>query len=233
MDITWWEGDLMAMSARRVFALTSEHVVMCYARKDIAACKFARNSADSHALLQGDGQVSLDRAATNTTTVAQEPLLLPPLMWSEPQRFDGGQPVGRVEAERLTNDRFVVCFERLSVASPGTTLNAAGGLLACTLGHVEVAADGSTVLGQAGHVKPFAAAIELGHGSLIAISVVEAGRRFAVCHRDTGIDGLGATCCWLQVQLGDGVGDGSALLRRTDDAELQVFSTESAHASGT
>merc|ERR1740123_1916608 len=226
------------MSFRRVVALSEDHVAMCFSRADGAACKVAAGFAQ-HPTAAPEG------AAISAASLSS---LSSPLAWGEPRFLDSARPTGRIEVERLGSDRFVVCFERLPAgAAQGAPVPAVGKMVVCSLGLVETAGaeSGSSIL-----LQPFEEALELGAGKLVAVSVLEAGRRFAVCHHvEDGhngevvaaagtpaaavapgigvlahMHGRATSCRWAEVALQEGGGSGGGpSLQWTDDVALEVF----------
>lgn len=237
----------MGMSSRKVLAVTADHVVMCYSRVDGAACKLAAGVAGSGPFVAPSAAApgaAPDEAAGHPQTQQQGgglnfsmPGLLPAMAWAEPQFLDAGRPVDRIEAERLAADRFVVCFERLPIAAPeDSTGTSSARSVACSLGLVErsePAADAAADAEAAFVLRPFAEKLELGPGRLVAVSVLEAGRRLAVCHQAqaagdaphamgilAGAGRMAASCSWAEVSV---EGEGTPRLKWTDDVALEVF----------
>lgn len=239
----------MGMSFRRVVAVSADKVVMCFSRADGAACKMAAGMASSQASEQR--MAALEGAAA--------PGLLPSMAWGEVRFLDNARPTGRIELERLGTDRFVVCFERLpATAIEGSPPPASGKMVVCSLGLVEEA------VGQSGagdfELRPFEEALELGRGRLVAVSVLEAGRRFAVCHHvDDGINGeavpaagtpaapvapgrgvlsgvggrKSTSCRWAEVSVRDDGGQGAGpSFQWTKDVALEVFRQDQGLVAG-
>lgn len=232
----WWEGDLLGMSARKVLALTGDMVVMCYARADGGGCKAAASAFNGTFHDQARAAESSSNA-TGTISIARDPRLLPGLPWGAQQLFHAGGSVTRVEAERLASDRFVVCFQRSDADGQS--------IIACNVGVIAAIAeslDGQEAVPQ---LLEFGKPLEMGPGSLVAVSVLEAGKSFAVCHRalpadgvhplasNSGHSGSGGSggshpmtfaCNWAEVHVTE-IGAGlDVSLAWTDDVALEVVS---------
>mmetsp|Transcript_21378 Transcript_21378/g.61608 ORF Transcript_21378/g.61608 Transcript_21378/m.61608 type:complete len:258 (+) Transcript_21378:2-775(+) len=181
----WWEGHMMAMTTRRVVALTSGRMVLCYARPGGSGCSFSVDELGTQAL-----RSSPEAGAPAIGDLGRDPRLLPTLPWGPPQLFDESSLVTRVEAERLNPESFVVCFERN--ASEGVATGSA-----CSLGVIRKVSGGEEELG------PLSDPLDTGSDHLIAVQVLEAGTRFSVCHRDANGQeshlGLDLLCKWAEV----------------------------------
>jgi len=201
----WWEGDLMSMSTRRVFALTPDRVVMCYAQERGGACKIASGPLDDSPLDSARSKAARPAAAAAAPAPAfsllasngssapvdpevfHHPNLLPAIPWGQEWRFESGSPVVRIEAERLAEDRFVVCFQRRHGGSAKAGAAEGGHSIACGVGFADAAGGSDAEATRSGRqILPSGGILELGAGRLISVSVLEAGKRFAVCHRDAG-----------------------------------------------
>lgn len=186
----WWQGHMMSMNIRRVVALSSGRVVLCYARLGGSGCRFA--VVGSEAAAAGASELVDEAAAAESRSsadIGHDPRLLPALFWRPPRVFDRSAVI-RVEAERLTRDSFVVCFERNG--SSGV-----GGGSACSLGIIRAG------LGGEEELAPLTDPAETDADHLVAVQVLEAGRRFGVCHRDPNGQesrlGKALLCRWGEV----------------------------------
>jgi len=162
-------GEFMAQTARSVIALGIDTVVMCYSDSQGGSCRAAS---------------AVDRSSTPQS--AQDVHLLPPLPWGDPQVFHSGK-TGRLEAQRLDNKTFVVCFERVE-----------GDAVACSAGRLQDT-------GNALH--PFGAHQELGIGRLVSVSSASAGRQMVACHRLLAQQDGTSSCRWgdISADASDGV----------------------------
>jgi len=214
----WWEGDLLGMSSRKVFALTSDLVVMCYARVDGGGCKVAAGAFNSTAHNRGQIAES-SRNASDASSIARDPRLLPSLPWGDPRLFEDGGNVTRIEAERLAKDRFVVCFQRSDAHRQQS--------IACSVGILTVEAPELEGSEEVLRLQEFGQPLELGFGHLIAVSVIEAGKRFAVCHRDhkavAKSNPMAMACNWAEVHVAEDAAGSGAVLHWTDDTALEIL----------
>jgi len=210
---TWWEGDIMRMKTYRVLGLTMDCVVMCFGRPDGGGCRAAAT-----------GLVGLSaNGGALAASAADDPRLLPTLPWGATQVFHNAS-IGRVEAERVNDDRFVVCFE----AEDETGINT----VACSLGlpDRQWQKEGATQDHQCGQgeLRPFAAPVEIGKGHIVGVSAVLAGTRIAVCLRESNRGKSEraieetfqhVVCSWIDVLDGDAAGPSLSL---ADEPPLPV-----------
>jgi hypothetical protein len=160
-------GELMRMTKRKVFALNTEKVVMCYTDPDVGgACRAANATAQKE---QQATAPSSDSSASNTS-------LLPPLPWGTHKVFLEGR-IGHIEISRLNSNRFVVCFERIADSA-----------IVCSLGFVYGAGVGSDLQCTFGN------SLSLGFGSLISVTPASAGQQLVACHIAKGDSTV--TCRW-------------------------------------
>jgi len=172
--------------------------------------------------------------------------LLSPLAWGEPQVLDAS-PTNRIEAERLSDDRFIVCFEHSPAPSEEARAESMEWMVSCRLGLVRPTSNPGTgsqqEAGQGVRLEPLSSALDLGPGRLVAVSVLEAGRRFAVCQQGharagaqaatatesaLGVGRMSTSCRWAEVVEASGAEQAVPSLRWSDDAALKVFSSSDA-----
>lgn len=202
---TYWEGDLMKMTWRKVFGLRRDLVVMCFTplpsiglRAGLAndsvpgggGCRIAplgKEWAGAATAEEAQAMTAATQAAVATAAKdGSVPDLFPALPWGGLQPFlDDDLTADRVEVERISDNRFLVCVQLH-----------AGKTVSCRQG---VVTDDSAL-------QNFSAPLDAGAGLLTAVATNSAGSGFSVCTQAWPKDGGDNTfsaaeisCRWGQV----------------------------------
>jgi len=217
----FFEGELSSMRWRRVFALAKDLMVMCFASlpnnpdslNDTNAttggnasvpigggCRLAKLGKEwAAAKTEAEATAAAAASRAAIAEAAYEgtvPILFPSLPWGELHPFSEAV-LGRCEVERISNDRFLVCFE-----------NGLRQVVSCRL----------AVLGADTDFE-FGPELDAGSGRLSSVAATSGGVGFGVCLQEVRTDSGNLTtsvsCRWGEVSAAD-----SKEVRWTEDPEM-------------
>lgn len=201
---TYWEGDLMKMTWRRVFGLRRDLVVMCSTplpsislraglvnKSSVGGggCRIAplgKEWAGATTAEEAQAMTAATQAAVATAAKdGSVPELFNEINWGSLQPFlHEDQPADRVEVERISDDRLLVCFQLHG-----------GKTVSCRQG----------VVTENSSLQEFSAPLDAGAGLLTAVATNSAGSGFSVCIQALQKEGENSSaaaqisCRWGQV----------------------------------
>jgi len=216
----YFEGNLMRLTEWKVFALHARLVVMCFAPFNYesaagegqatpggAGCRLANLGQDwGYAASAAEAEkkaATAEAALAAAKTNNSVPELFPELPWGTPQHFlEISSSLGRLEVVRLSDERFLACFEHGSDA-----------MVSCRFGAAEAGSE----------VPSFGSRLDLGPGRMVSLTATRAGKGFAICRQDLALGGAPQSGMQVSCRFGE-VDSGSGELRLLEDEKPLEFS---------